>query len=116
MKLKNLDHGKDWVDWGKIGIGFVLYTLWNRDQPMPLGFVWGMVKTKDCFEVIGSYVPAWARRMGIRSAINAVILSHYKTIVTVGGSKSGGEQFMKARGYKYSKETGSWFVARRKTK
>lgn len=107
-----IDHTKNWVDWSHFGFGYVLYCLWNREQPMPIGFVWGLVKSETTFEVVGSYVPKWARRLGIRTAINATILAQYKRVVTVGGSDDGGMAFMNALGYKYHHDADLWSVGR----
>jgi hypothetical protein len=110
MARIKLDHSKDWIEWLKFGVGFVLYVLWNREQPMPLGFVWGIAATKNRFEVYGSYVPAFARRLGVRTALNEKIHEHFDLITTVSGSKDGGMAFMKATGYRYSKETDGWYL------
>lgn len=107
--VRKLDHSKDWVEWVKIGFGFTLYILWNRDQPMPLGFVWGVTATEKRFEVCGSYVPKFARRQGVRTALNRAILRDYKIISTPGGTKEGCA-FMRAQGYRFFREMDAWFL------
>lgn len=115
-RINKLDHEKDWIEWVKIGFGFTLYILWNRNLPMPLGFVWGILATKNRFEVFGSYVPVFARRLGVRTAINRQILENYEVVTTPGGSKTGALAFMKASGYRYAAKADCWYLRRKKVK
>jgi len=111
MKIK-IDHSKDWIDMQALGFGVAFYALFNRAFPSPLGFVWGVTNGKNCFDVWGSYTLPWARRQGVRSALNAGLLRAYGRVITTEGSKTGGLAFMKARGYKFEPNTNKWFLAK----
>lgn len=108
MKKSKIDHEKDWVDRQTIGFGMSIYVLWNRDFAMPLGFVWGW-GNENAFEVVGSYVLRFARRQGVRTAINEKIFDHFKVIKTCGGTKEDGLPFLRASGYKYDPNTEQWW-------
>ena len=108
-RIPPLDHGNDWVQHAKIGVGADLYICWNLQYPVPLGFVWGLAKTKRCFEVLGSYVPAFARRRGVRTAIQRAIQKSYPTVITSSATEDG-RAFMRSSGYRFDRGTEHWFA------
>jgi hypothetical protein len=105
-----------WVTWVSVGFGIDIWCLFDKGRPAPVGLVWGIAHggKKQSFHVYGSYVHEWARRQGVRTRINQAIFEHYDVIVTGGGSKDGGEAFLKAAGYKSHPATGQWFLERPK--
>lgn len=100
-----------WIDTVQIGFGITLYVCFSRNFVGPIGFVWG-IRTGDDkrnrFDVFGSYVLDWARRFGVRTKINEVILETHDVIATAAGSNDGGEAFMKAFGYDHDKKRMAW--------
>jgi len=111
---------KAWVTWVSIGFGQMLYACYVPNNPFPIGFAWGSAANHDgkysSFHVAGSFVPTWARRRGVRTRINQAIFEHHYLITTVSGSKDGGLKFLKAAGYRYSKQTGLWYLRRPRRK
>jgi hypothetical protein len=110
---------KAWVPWISIGFGQTLYACYVPNNAFPVGLVWGQGTNHgkySSFEVAGLFVPAWVRRHGVRTRINEELLKHYELITTVGGSKDGGLKFLKATGYRYTKNTGLWYLRRPRRK
>jgi hypothetical protein len=105
-----------WVTWARIGIGQIFYVCYVPNHSGPIGFVWGTGhgdRKEGRFEVSGSYVEPWARRHGVRTFINKTIFTHYPVIVSNHGSKEGGLAFLKASGYRRSKQLRCWYLERR---
>lgn len=108
-----------WCDAKTLGFGIVLYACFAREFAGPVGFVWGIGMAagnagKSRFEVFGSYVLPWARRAGVRSALNKSIRESYDVITTQNGSGEGGEAFMCAAGYRMDRASGVWPLAKGK--
>ncbi len=106
------------VEWHNVGFGAMLYILFIRAVPTPVGFVWGLAMAagnarKTRFEVFGSYVVPFARRSGVRTKLNAQLLEHWQVITTQNGSKEGGLRFMRAQGYRLDKRSGVWSLTRK---
>lgn len=106
------------IEWQNIGFGMLLYVLFARSNPAPVGFVWGLAiaagnARKTRFEVFGSYVVPYARRSGVRSRLNRQLLEHWQVITTQNGSKEGGLKFMRAQGYRLDKRSGVWSLTRK---
>lgn len=99
-----------WVDWQTIGFGVRLYTLFDRSVPAPIGLVWG-IPCEQRFEVFHSYTLPCARQRGVRTAINRQILKDFKVVSTGLKSEPAGIAFLKAGGYKKSKELQCFFKA-----
>ena len=93
-----------------------IYILWNRAYSCPLGFVYGIPTGDKSFEVYGSYVDSYFRRKGVRTFLNIEIQKRFPIITTATGSKDGGRQFMKARGYEFEPKTNKWFVCKSERK
>lgn len=106
-----------WCPCYNVGFGTRLYVCFAPAYPQILGMVWGNgyggKKTK--FDIMGSYVLPWARRNGVRSAINRQILKDYDVLMTGGATKEG-RGFMNKDGYAYIKETDMWFKIKRRRK
>ena len=118
---QKFNYAKIYVDWYDIDYGMTMYVARTRETSVPVGFVWGWGirtgKMKDkkgprVFDVAGSYVASWHRRMGVRKKINEQILEHYQYVRSACGTREGAA-FMKASGYTYSPAAG-WVVGRRK--
>jgi hypothetical protein len=100
-----------WVTWAPIGFGQRVYVAYVPNFAAPVGLVWGAGQG-ETFTVAWSYVPPFARRSGVRARINQQILADYRVIATHCGSKDGGEQFIKAQGYKRNKELDCFYLER----
>lgn len=102
-----------WVDVIEFGFGWTMFICFAREFHSPVGFVWGVISTtqddRNTFDVSGSYVIPSARRNGVRTFINQEILKRASVITTNYGSKEGGEVFLRAFGYQYDEETGTWY-------
>jgi hypothetical protein len=111
------DMKKAWVTWAAIGFGIVIYALFEPQAHSPIGFVWGHMGkgNKTVFTVLGSFVPVWARRQGVRTRINDEILKQADVIRSAHGSPDGAA-FMRATGYKFSPEIDLWWKCRPMTK
>ena len=96
------------VNLDPFGRGLYQYTAWWKYHIGPVGVVWviGVDKTK-CF-IIGSFVPHWARRQGVRTRINTEIGKWCKTIVTASGTQPHGIGFLKGSGYEKIPKLGWW--------
>lgn len=112
-----IDIEKCWVQWMPIGYGMTLYVCWSPDYTSPVGFLWGFTATltgldgqeeRMKFDVVGSYVIPAARRQGVRTHLNNVILQTHDIITTDNGSPEGGRAFMEAYGYRFKPEESSW--------
>ena len=66
-------------------------------------------------EVLNSFVDTDYRRMGIRTLINYSIFNDHNcnTISTKAGSSEGGLSFLNSLGYKFDKNTGTWYITRK---
>lgn len=68
-----------------------------------LGMVWGTCTTsgtgKQYYFVHGSYIPEWARRQGVRTAINDFIFGCGIDYIKTPGATADGAAFMTAAGY-----------------
>jgi hypothetical protein len=101
------------VTWTAIERGLFMYLAYVPNTMSPVGLCWGELSgggKKRTFESMGSFVPTWARRFGVRTAINKTILTHASTIITKHGSKDGGRAFLKASGYKWDSNTNHWYL------
>ncbi len=90
--------------------------LWTQHFS-PIGFVWVHLFTTSrgtMAVILDSYVPVAFRRSGIRSLINKEILKQADAIMSSDTSTKFGMSFMKAKGYKRSKETGLMYLHKRK--
>jgi hypothetical protein len=96
-----------------VGRGITQYTAFCELVPMPLGFVWGVEFGGDrpFMHIWDSYVLEWARRLGVRTAINETILKDNEVIIT-GGRTAEGIAFMKARGYTFDQRLDQWSLVR----
>jgi hypothetical protein len=88
-----------------------------------VGFLWGFTaaltgldgqEERLKFDVVGSYVPPAARRQGVRTHLNNVVLQTHEIITTDNGSPEGGRAFMEAFGYRFKEEESSWVYIRPK--
>ena len=115
---KRVNVARCYVERYDIDYNTEMYVCRSRGFLAPVGFVWGfaMGADKDAygdvklsrFEVLGSFVPDWARRSGIRSLINKTILQTFDVIHTNGATPEGAE-FMKSSGYKRD-PLGGYFI------
>jgi hypothetical protein len=109
MAEYKIDFTNCWLDRGKLGFGLSVFGLFIRDMISPVGLVWGDARGEK-MDILGSFVPAWARRQGVRTKINELLFKdyHYKTVVTAGATKDG-RAFMEASEYAFSEEFQWWF-------
>jgi hypothetical protein len=93
--------------------GVSQFSLFIPTNTGPLGFVWGIGTggQKNKFEIHGSYVLPWARRNGVRTALNRHLLKKNAVLITDMGSAEG-EAFMQAFGYTYNEEMDKWVYIR----
>lgn len=104
-----------WIECVEIGHGHLLYICWSRHSVTPCGMVWSIAFRADSgkqnFLVLGSYVPPFARRKGIRTLINQKILEHVAVILSPNATREG-KAFMKAAGYTTDGPTGMYLLAK----
>lgn len=96
------------------------YECYCKQASFPVGFVWGTLATaqdkkRKTFLVEHSYVIPWARRSGVRKAIQGVLKDHKYDIFTMTGTKDG-MKFMKAMKYKKLRPWGLFVDERKKVK
>jgi hypothetical protein len=119
MSKRNIDLQRVWIEVAEIGFGFDLYVCWARNFASPVGFVWGVPSLLDdgrvSFDVFGSYVIPHARRQGVRTRLNLEILKTCATITSNNGSKAGGADFMRAFGYCFKEDEGTWVFVKPRT-
>lgn len=116
-----VSHNGAWCTSTTIGFGITLYAYFVREAATPAGFVWGIGHAagqgrKSRFEVLGSFVCEWARRQGVRTAINKAIGEHYDVITTQNGSADGGLAFLRASGYVLDPVSGVWALPIKKAR
>lgn len=102
--------------------GIVQFECYIKGDPAPAGLVWGIAcglgkSKKPVFMVFHSFVHPWARRKGVRTAIQAELKKRFYAIFTWTGTKDG-DAWMKASGFKKLRPWGLWIqdVAKAKPK
>lgn len=116
-KIWKPDVAQIFVTWVAIDRGLMMYLAYVPNSMSPVGLCWGEISgsgKEATFESMGSFVPTWARRFGVRTLINRAIFKHVSTIITKHGSKDGGRAFLKASAYKWDGNTRHWYLKRPK--
>lgn len=88
------------------------------DMGFPIGTVWyALRESSTVCEILTSYVEPWARRLGVRSALQRALVDGYpslETIVTDSALSKASRQWMKAKGYRKTKS--GWRLKIRRVK
>ncbi len=103
-----------WLEHTQIGFGQDMFLLYVRSATTPVGLVWGTLfscQDKSAgFDILGCFVPVWARRKGILSFMLDKIRETYSSrLITQTGSEDGGLAFLRHYGFLQSEECGLWY-------
>ncbi len=110
----NLNLSGSWVDCVEIGFGQNIFLLYVRNATAPVGLVWGAFSSAQdesaSFDILGCYVPEWARRKGVMTHLLDYIRRECKSrLMTDMGSKEGGLDFITSYGFIQSDELKIWY-------
>lgn len=100
--------------WSAVPGTLVCQALDER-HPCPVGTVYFRLLERDTrIDILDSFVVYWARRQGVRQAINNWLITAYPGyhLYSAGGTKEGAA-FMRAYGYRELKN-GAWVFRHRK--
>ncbi len=102
-----------WLDYTRIGFGQALFALYLRNSITPVCLIWGNLYGNDAngttFDILGCYVPNFARRTGCATfTLNQLVESQGYKLLTTSLSKTGGRPLGEKFGFLLDPDAGVW--------